>query len=193
LTTYLLVGIMLFMNTVDTKQNILDIGETLIQQLGYNAFSYMDISRAVGIKKASIHHHFPKKEDLGAAIIEQHLRKLQIELQRLEAEKHTAKRKLVKAYRLILSITYDDEQKMCLGGMLASDMHTLPPIMKVKLKAFFDSLINWISQVVGIENNGREIAFQLASMIEGVLLLGRIYGIQELTSAIDAFIENIRI
>ena len=48
----------------DTRTKILDVAEELIQGVGVNAMSYKDISDAVGIRKASIHHHFPRKEDL---------------------------------------------------------------------------------------------------------------------------------
>ena len=36
---------------------------------GYSAFSYADLAVAVGIRKASIHHHFPTKADLAAALV----------------------------------------------------------------------------------------------------------------------------
>ncbi len=48
----------------DTRSKILDVAENLIQSVGVNAMSYKHISEAVGIRKASIHHHFPKKDDL---------------------------------------------------------------------------------------------------------------------------------
>lgn len=48
----------------NTREKILFIAEELIQKVGISAMSYQDISNAVGIKKASIHHHFPKKDDL---------------------------------------------------------------------------------------------------------------------------------
>lgn len=48
----------------DTRTRILDVAEDLIQRVGLNAMSYKHISDAVGIRKASIHHHFPNKENL---------------------------------------------------------------------------------------------------------------------------------
>ena len=52
------------MKSVDTKTRILDVAQDLIQRLGVNGMSYKDISEVVGIRKASIHSHFPKKDDL---------------------------------------------------------------------------------------------------------------------------------
>lgn len=39
-------------------------------QRGYSAFSYTDISEAIGIRKASIHHYFPTKAGLSVAVPE---------------------------------------------------------------------------------------------------------------------------
>ena len=43
----------------ETAEQILDLAETLIQTRGYSAFSYQDIADSLGIRKASIHYHFP--------------------------------------------------------------------------------------------------------------------------------------
>ncbi|MCG8611460.1 MAG: TetR/AcrR family transcriptional regulator, partial [Pseudomonadales bacterium] len=47
------------------KQQIVELGLSLLQTRGFESFSYQDLARELGITKASIHHHFPKKADLG--------------------------------------------------------------------------------------------------------------------------------
>ncbi|MDP2026901.1 TetR/AcrR family transcriptional regulator [Sulfuriferula sp.] len=42
----------------------------MVQRRGFNDFSYADIANEVGIRKASLHHHFPTKTDLGLALID---------------------------------------------------------------------------------------------------------------------------
>ena len=54
------------------KDQILEVATELVQTRGYNAFSYQDLSDRLGITKASIHHHFPSKEDLGIAVAEKY-------------------------------------------------------------------------------------------------------------------------
>jgi len=56
----------------DTRTRVLDTAQDLVQRIGANAMSYQHISEAVGIRKASIHHHFPKKEDLLEALIQRY-------------------------------------------------------------------------------------------------------------------------
>ena len=57
----------------ETAEQILDLAETLIQTRGYSAFSYQDISDALGIRKASIHYHFASKTDLGIAVVDRYV------------------------------------------------------------------------------------------------------------------------
>ena len=49
----------------DTRNEIIRLGSELIRSIGYNSFSYADISKALNIKNAAIHYYFPSKSDLG--------------------------------------------------------------------------------------------------------------------------------
>ena len=59
-------------NVSSTADEILRCARSLIIGGGYNGFSYADISGVVGIRKASIHHHFPSKIDLVRAVLQRH-------------------------------------------------------------------------------------------------------------------------
>lgn len=108
---------------IDTKTKILDVAESLVQQVGPNAMSYQQISDAVGVRKASIHHHFPKKEDLVEALLERcHVAyganyKAIVEGPGLAPEKL---RKLAAVFADGLQT-----QKLCLVGTICSDLNTL--------------------------------------------------------------------
>src|SRR3954454_17388863 len=56
-------------NLSPTSDDILACARTLIASGGYNGFSYADIADVVGIRKASIHHHFPSKADLVQTLV----------------------------------------------------------------------------------------------------------------------------
>ena len=59
----------------ETAERILKTAQALMIERGYSAFSYADISEAVEIKKPSIHHHFPTKAGLAAAVLKAHREK----------------------------------------------------------------------------------------------------------------------
>lgn len=69
-----------------TSEKILDIAQSLIVAGGYNGFSYADIAAAIGIRKASIHHHFPTKAELVAVLVDRYRQQAETGLQALRAQ-----------------------------------------------------------------------------------------------------------
>jgi|GEM_PF-6700355 len=60
----------------NTREKIIELADQLIRTKGFNAFSYADISAPLDIKNAAVHYHFPNKADLGIAVIEQEIARL---------------------------------------------------------------------------------------------------------------------
>lgn len=56
----------------NTRERILKVAENLLQNNGYNGFSYKDIANHLGIKTSSIHYYFPTKETLGIELIQEY-------------------------------------------------------------------------------------------------------------------------
>ena len=50
----------------DTRSEIIRMADELIKTIGYNAFSYADISKQLNIKNAAIHKYIPAKSVLSA-------------------------------------------------------------------------------------------------------------------------------
>ena len=107
----------------DTKTNILDVAEDLVRRVGLNAMSYKHISDAVGIRKASIHYHFPQKKDMVDALLSRCDITYGNRYQAILDENCSAPQKL----RLIADVFADGlaTNKLCLVGMISSDMNTL--------------------------------------------------------------------
>lgn len=107
----------------DTRTKILDIAEDLIQRVGLNAMSYKDISEAVGIRKASIHHHFPKKEHLVDALLQRCSISYGCKYQVIVDEDDLAPAKLRK-----LALVFEEglrSKKLCLVGSISTNTNTL--------------------------------------------------------------------
>lgn len=134
------------MSNVDTRASLLSEAETLIRTVGYAAFSYADLSERVGIRKASIHHHFPTKELLGGAVIDTYLARFLSELDALSARSIGAKRKLL-AYGDFFSASLQDG-RMPLCGALAADEAYLPASMKQRVRKFFELHIAWLEKTI---------------------------------------------
>ena len=56
----------------DTKTALLDSAERAARTRGFDGFSFADLAEDVGIRKASIHHHFPTKAALSVALMQRY-------------------------------------------------------------------------------------------------------------------------
>lgn len=132
------------MTTTDTKSALLSEAEQLVRTVGYAAFSFADLSERVGIRKASIHHHFPTKEALGNALIDGYLERFVEELRRLSGRRLDTKGKLLAYGDFFVSGLMDGQMPLC--GALAGDAAYLPASMQTRVEHFFKVHLDWLEQ-----------------------------------------------
>lgn len=165
---------------MDMKEHILSVAQRLVQQRGFNGFSYADIAEEVGIRKASLHHHFSGKADLGLALIDGYTEQLNQELKRISSQPVQADKKLAAYIAIYRSTLVAD--RMCLGGMLASEALTLDVAMLPSIKRFFARNTEWLAEVLA-EGKAQQLfhfygaavdqARMLLAALQGALLLAR--------------------
>ncbi len=129
---------------MSTRDHIIYTADALIRDKGYNAFSFVDVARIVGVKKPSIHHHFPRKTDLGIAVIEFHIKGLEQIKQVSQAK--TALEKLDRFFSIYSDIK--EQNKVCIVGSLSTDYNTLEPEVQEKIKAFSDAFLAWVTDIL---------------------------------------------
>jgi len=147
---YQLVGLYLCeIKAMTTRDSIIVTADRLIREKGYNAFSFVDIAAVVGIKKPSVHHHFPRKTDLGIAVINDHIEKLFALQQKLQQK--SALEKLDQFFAIYAKVKAQNQ--ICLVGSLSTDFNTLEPEIQQQLKAFSDRMLEWVT---GFLEQGKE-------------------------------------
>lgn len=163
-----------------TMDRILDVAERLVQVRGYNAFSYADVAEAVGIRKASLHHHFPGKADLGAALVARYHGAFFDALAAIDARGANAVERLERYVEVYGSVLRG--KRMCLCGMLASEVATLPKAMREGLSRFFDENERWLQRVLEEGRERGELRFEgpaavtasvFVTSLEGAMLVAR--------------------
>lgn len=165
-----------------TADRILDVAERLVQTQGFNGFSYAHIAGELGITKASLHYHFPTKAALGSRLIRRYTDGFSSALEQID-HRHPGSRRRLRAYvQLYEEVLRRD--RMCLCGMLAADLATLPRDMRTRLTAFFDTNETWLARVLGEGRKGGELRFSgppgeharmLLGSLEGAMLVARSY------------------
>jgi TetR/AcrR family transcriptional repressor of nem operon len=174
LTTYQMVGNLQFMHASDTRERILANAQTLAQRRGFNAFSYADIAEAVGVRKASIHHHFPSKDDLELALVQRYRQQFAGQLERIDREESTAVGRL-RGYADLYRATLDGGA-ICLCGMMASDIQALPDNLRAPLRAFFGEQAAWLAGVLDSGRKNGELAFRGLAPRRAQLVLAALQG-----------------
>ena len=132
----------------DTAEQILDLAETLIQTRGYSAFSYQDIADSLGIRKASIHYHFPSKADLGVAVVDRYITRFGEGLIAIADDQSQSSMTMLDFYVQPYLQFASTPDRVCLSGALAGEMLALPPRVRERVDHFFRTHQVWLTKIL---------------------------------------------
>lgn len=132
--------------TADTKTALMDVAEQAARARGFDGFSYADLAEAVGIRKASVHHHFPTKAALSVALMQRYHDKLAGECARIDAEHATAGERL-KALGGVYKSALNDGRTLCLCVALIGSRESLTDEVVSRIKIFRAMMVDWIAAV----------------------------------------------
>ncbi|QEI07618.1 TetR/AcrR family transcriptional regulator [Pigmentiphaga aceris] len=140
------------MNTIDlktpgpsTRDRILDHAQKLIRLRGCNGFSYRDLADHVGVKTSSIHYYFPSKDDLLLEAVMAYSTRTLAALQAIDA-KLPADEKLDRY--VDMSVELSDGEEICLCGMLAADLASVPEQVAHEVQGFVQANESWLAKVL---------------------------------------------
>lgn len=132
------------MKEMDTKTALLDCAEDAVRARGYDGFSYADLAAAVGIRRASIHHHFPAKADLALALIDRYSTNFFATLDHIAIAHATGGARL-KAYVGECRKALDGGNKLCLCVAFCTGRDGLSAAVLAKLDAFHVTVAAWLA------------------------------------------------
>lgn len=170
-------------NTV--REQLLGHAQTLLMTRGYNGFSYRDLSSLVGVKTSSIHYYFPSKEDLVLEAVNTYSAEVLSTIYAIDSSA-PADKKLDRYARLYARIVGEGDQ-VCLCGMLAAEIQTLPEEVRHAVQSFFKANESWLAKVLAegeahgtLHANGRPeaAARTLYAAFQGCLLACRLFGVK---------------
>jgi TetR/AcrR family transcriptional regulator, transcriptional repressor for nem operon len=166
-----------------TSTRILDAAERIVQVRGFNAFSYGDIAGELQITTAALHYHYPRKAELGQALIARYSARFRQRLRALDAAGGVARAKLDGYIGLHAEVLR--QGRMCLCGMLAAEYQTLSAPMQAAVRDFFDHNEHWLSAVLeqglaegSVRPGGAvtDTARMIVSGVSGAMLIATAYG-----------------
>lgn len=113
----------------DTREKIVTLARHYFQSVGFQSFSFQNIADDLGIKKASIHYHYPSKEELGLEVLEVYYKDFK------EYTKNIIERpprvRLFALFKLYEAYT-GENGKICPFGVVGTEYHVLSQAIRDK-------------------------------------------------------------
>ena len=160
---------------MNSATKILDIAERRMRQTGYNAVSYRNIAEEMGIKSASLHYHFPKKEELGEALVERYSDNFSTMLSQINSEGKLAQQN-IEAFVDIYRHELTQNRLVCLCAVLGAEAAGLPERVNAKVNQFFDRNISWLGQqyeALGAADPANDAKITLA-LLSGAMMMSAV-------------------
>ena len=157
------------MSTTDTRETIMTVAKAMVQARGYNALSFREIAKDIGIKSASIHYYFPTKGDLGAAVAQRYTDDAVGSFEQLLASPLDLAARFER-YIAVFRAALLNDNRMCLYGIMAAEYGDLPPPVRVAVDGFSAANARWLVQLLDADE-ARALAIFAA--IEGAQLVAR--------------------
>lgn len=190
------------MSLSNTASKLISEAGQLIVNAGYNGFSYADLAERLGIRKASIHHHFPSKVDLVVAVVEQQRAAIRQQIDALENGMPDAMGQLLAYVDYWKRCIEDQSAPFCLAGVLAVELPGLPAEVGAAVRGHFNDLGQWLKRVMALGIKQGTIQLELEpetssqffqTTIYGAMVMARAYNDpSKFNFVVDAFLNRMR-
>lgn len=157
------------------KQELLHVAQNKVREGGYNNFSFRELAKEIGIKSASVHYHFPTKEDL-AAQLAKHYTDNFINALGNPKTLYESGTDPIHFFASLFKRSLQQDKKMCLCGLLGAESDILPELVRVEIKRFFRKNLAWLEQAYSYndqlsEADIKQQAIQTISLLEGAMMI----------------------
>ena len=128
---------------MSTLESILAAARDSAQARGYGGLNFRDLATDVGIKAASIYHHFPSKAALGAAIARRYWEDTAADLDAI-AEREQDPVAALRRYPEIFRRSLERGNRLCLGSFMSAEYKSLPASVQAEVQTFADVNVAWL-------------------------------------------------
>lgn len=176
-----------------SSDRILAVATRIAQAHGYGGLNLRTLAQEVGIKAASLYHHFPSKADLAAAVAKRYWEDAAAALEVLSAETPDATDRL-REFPGTFRVALENDNRMCMASFMTAEYDDLPDIVKKEVQMFTDVNVAWLgktlveAKIVGAKD-AKKRARAIFAAVAGAQLMAR--GRADI-KLFDALIESYR-
>jgi TetR/AcrR family transcriptional repressor of nem operon len=159
-----------------TSDDILACARSLIVAGGYNGFSYADIADVVGIRKASIHHHFPSKAELVRTLVRRYREAAEEGIRNLEHGIPGPLEQLRAYIGYWKACIGDASAPFCVCALLAGELPILPDDVALEIRTYFRFLSGWLTSVLERGMQQKAVVLGNAPHVEAEIFMATVHG-----------------
>ena len=176
-----------------TREQIVRVARELIQTRSYLGFSFQDVADQVGVRKASLYHHFPTKEALGVEV----LREATQGFRNWTVAKQRTPKEWLEAYFRMYRHTLNAGSAVCPAGALAPGWDCINDELRGAVRELRNVQVLWLTGVLGAMAPELKtsapvdtVAGSVFAMCQGALLSARMTGRMEDFDAVVAQLKQ---
>ena len=161
------------------REELIEASKKLIQTRGIGEFSYGALAVEIGIKAPSIHHHFPRREQLVAEVAALYAAEFNAQVNTIDAASSVER---IVAYAGLYAAAARSG-RTCLCGAIAAEWASVGEQAQAEVEQFFSQQIAWlrteirrgqrVGQVRTDGVNPLKLARTVFATLQGSLLLAR--------------------
>ena len=181
---------------MNTREKIIDTTRRLIQTRAYHGFSFQDIADNVGIKKASLYHHFRSKDDVAIEVLRTSVEAIKDEALKV-ADKPASDR--LEKYLTMARTTQGAGERMCPGCSFAAILDAVSPAVQGEVQHFIRFHLDLLETILGEGREAGEFHFErspkaeaeyLFSSIQGAITIARLTGSAKVFDNVVAHVKD---
>lgn len=162
--------------TPNSSEKILAAATRIAQAHGYAGLNLRTLAEQVGIKAASLYHHFPSKAALATAVARRYAEESAMTLEAILKEAAGPEECLLR-YPQTFRRSLENGNRICLCSFMTAEYDDLPVEVQTQVQAFADVNVEWLSKVLQMSRLKRKQAEQRAraifAAVSGAQLMAR--------------------
>jgi len=169
----------------NSKRTILNLAEALLQDKGFNGFSYAHIASDLGVKNAAIHYHYPSKEDLGIAVTQRYRERFKLWINNSRVKNLAPEAKLGWFLGIYTNMRAD-QGKICLVGSLEAEFNSIPEGLQSEVQNLHKELLAWLQSTLAEGRDAGVFSFKGEPADKAALILSTVQGALQMARALGA-------
>lgn len=177
----------------NSKRTILNLAESMLQDKGFNGFSYAHIASELGVKNAAIHYHFPTKEDLSIAVVRRYRERFKLWINNSRVKALPSEGKLDWFFSIYTEMRAD-KGKVCLVGSMEAEFNSIPEGLQGEIQSLHKEMLTWLQSTLSEGREAGVFAFKgepadkaalIMSTLQGGLQMARALGTKKFRDVIE--------